>query len=181
MEIVKIILLAIVGIYLYHDFKADKGQHIKAKTINAITIGLIIALNAELIQYLSWMIRKPSVVRGVWGTPIGFVPGEAHLIINVLNVLVGIALMLFATGMTRRKESARIWTLRLLPIFTVIQIVSFYRGWIGDGNDSVTNQILALGTGTLFIGGVCILIIRIYKSEFMNDFFNRKNLSQIEK
>jgi len=47
MEIIKIILLAIVGIYLYHDFKTDKGRHIKAKAINAITIELIIVLNAD--------------------------------------------------------------------------------------------------------------------------------------
>ena len=180
MEIVRIILLAVAGINLYHDYKIDKGRHIKAKTINAIAIGLVIAMNAGLFQYLSWMLRKPDVVKGIWGTPIGFIPGEAHLLINVLNVFVGIALLLFVVGMTKRKESARKWTLRLLPVFAGIQIVSFYRGWIGDGDDSVSNQILAAGAGTFFIGGICILIIGIYKSGFMNDFFNRKDLSQVE-
>lgn len=176
----KFILLTIAGIYLYHDYVSDKGQHIKAKIINGFVIGLIAFMYADSFRYLGWMIRKPSDVKEIWQTSVGFIPGQLHLIINILSVLIGMALIYFASKMTRRDEVGRTWTLRILPIIAVSEIISFYRGWISDGYDSITNQILAIGTGTILIGVITLLIIRIYRSDFMNDFFNRKNLHPIE-
>jgi hypothetical protein len=176
----KIILLSIAGIYLYHDYKRDKGLHIKAKIINGLVIGLVTFLYADYFRYVIWMIRKPDKVKEMWNTPVGIIPGELHLFINILSVFAGISLIIFASQLTKRSLNGRVWTLRLMPILTAVEIFSFYRGWISDGNDSMADQILALVTGTILVGGICILIIRTYKTEFMNDFFSRKNLNSIE-
>lgn len=176
----KIILLAIAGIYLYHDYIIDKGQHIKAKIINGIVIGLITIMYADSFRYIGWMIREPNKVKEIWYTQVGVIPKSGHLIINFLSVIIGVALIFFASKMTRRNEFGRIWTLRLLPLIAAIEIFSFYRGWISDGSDSTTNQILALLIGTILIGGLCFLILQIYRSQFMYDFFSRKNLIPIE-
>lgn len=176
----KVILLSIAGIYLYHDYASDKGQHRKAKIINGIIIGSLIFMYADSFRYIGWMIRKPHVVLETWNTPIGFFTGEVHLIVNLISVIGGTTLMFFASKMTRRNKIGRKWVLNLLPVLSAIEIFSFYRGWISDGNDSMTNQISALGVGALIIGGICLLILKIYQSGFMIDFFNRKSLSTIE-
>jgi hypothetical protein len=176
----KIILLAIAGIYLYHDYIIDKGQHIKAKIINGIFIGLITIMYADSFRYIGWMIREPNKIKEIWYSQVGIIPESAHLIINFSSVIIGITLIFFASKMTRRDEFGRISTLRLLPLIAAIEVFSFYRGWISDGNDSTTNQIFALLIGTILIGGLCFLIFRIYRSQFMNDFFSRKNLIPIE-
>ncbi|HEY8402671.1 MAG TPA: hypothetical protein VIK89_15485, partial [Cytophagaceae bacterium] len=131
-------------------------------------------------QYFGWMLRKPNQVFEIWNTPVGIIPGEVYLIINILCVLSGIALVIFASKMTKRSKACRTWTLRVLPVITLTEIVSFYKGWMSEGDDSLIQHVLAFVIGTISLGGICTLIILAYTSEYMNNFFSRKNLDTVE-
>lgn len=176
----KIFALTILGIYLYQDYQTDRTQHIKAKIIHAIILIAFTLMYSESFRYIGWMIRKFDKAREIWAVPIGFIPGELHFMINIIQAIAGTLLIYFLFSTIKRKESGRRWMMRLIPVIAFTETIAFYRGWISEGNDSFIHQFLAITIGCGIFGSLSYAIIKIYMSKYMDDFFNRRNLNQEE-
>jgi hypothetical protein len=171
----KIFALTMVGIYTYYDFQTDKGQHVRAKFVNGVWLVLVTLLYSDSFKVIGWIFRKYDRTKELWSVPVGFIPGRVHFLINIIHTVSAICLIYFSYSTIKRKESGRIWTIRILPFLAATEVFAFYRGWLGSGNDSTINQISALIIGSVFSGGICITFILIYQSRFMLDFFQRRN------
>ncbi|MBO9700372.1 MAG: hypothetical protein J7604_09205 [Sporocytophaga sp.] len=176
----KLFALTLLGILSYHDYQTDKNQHIKAKITNSIILVVFTLMYSESFRYILWMTRNFDKARARWAVPIGFISGELHFMINLIQSITATLLMYFLFTTIKRKESGRIWAMRLIPVLAFTETIAFYRGWISEGNDSFTDRFLAITIGCGIFGSLSIAIINIYKSIYMDDFFNRRNLKQEE-
>jgi hypothetical protein len=167
-----IIALIFLVVGLIKDFQKDKGQHVKAKVFHAICLTVIIFSYAGSFQILGMLIRDFEGAHQRFSTPVGFVPGQLHWIIYLIHSALVMTIIILAYQMIRRSEKSRKLLVTLLPAAGLLELFSFYRGWISDGDYlGVSNGLINL-VGLLIVGGATLAIYMVYDSKFMKAFFS---------
>ena len=166
-----IVLLLILGFGLMRDYNRDKGLHAKAKVTHAIILALIIINYGGTFQILGSIIRNFDKVQESFSVPVGFVPGQIHFTFYLVHTALALVILYFAAQMINRNKKAKGRLLALLPLLAFVEIFSFYRGWIIDGDDLGFNHAVIILIGIIVMGGSIAVIYKIYKSRFMVDFF----------
>ena len=170
--------LAILTFGLINDYKADKGQNTKAKILHAICLTILITSYSGSFRILGMLTRNFDKVKERFSVDVGIVPGQIHFIFYLLHSALAMTVIVVAYQMIRRNEKSRRLLTILLPILALLEVFSFYRGWVIDGEDLGVNHALIFLVGFLLIGGLTSIIIAIYKSKSMATFF--RTIEQIQ-
>ncbi len=171
MKLFNIFVFVILAIGLTRDYNRDKGQNSKAKIFHAIILAIICASYAGSFGILGSVIRNFDEIQQKYSVPIGIVPGQVHFLFYMAHLALSLVILILAIQMISRKEKALKLFLRLLPFLALLEIFSFYRGWIVDGDDMGVKHGIIILIGFLIIGGITTAIIWIYKTNFMKTFF----------
>ncbi|MBX2900058.1 MAG: hypothetical protein KF775_10420 [Cyclobacteriaceae bacterium] len=163
--------LVILTLILAQDYKRDAGKNKKAKIFHAICLAILVANYAGSFRILSVLIRNFDKARERFSVDVGLVPGQLHFIFYLVHSVLAMAVILLVYQMTRRNDKSRKLMVTILPFLAILEIFSFYRGWIFNGDGFETSAILILSIGFILIGGLTSGIIAVYKSRFMTSFF----------
>jgi len=169
-----IIALIIIAFGLIRDFKRDKGLNKKAKIYHSILITLLIALYAGSFGVLGSVIRNFEKIKARFSVDIGIISGEIHIVLYFLHLGISLFVLVFAYQMVSRKEIARKRLLIFLPVLGVLSTFNFYRGWLNIPNEPgelILNDWVILLIGLIIAGGLTILYMKVYSSEWMKKFF----------
>ena len=163
--------LAILTLGLIQDYKKDSGQNIKAKVLHAICLTVLIASYAGSFRILGALIRNFDKVKERFSVDVGLFPGQLHFIFYLVHSALAMTVVIVAYQLIRRREKSRSLLITLLPFLGLLEVFSFYRGWVTDADDFELNHFMILLFGLLLVGGLTGLIITIYKSKSMTTFF----------
>jgi hypothetical protein len=163
--------LAILAFGLVKDYKKDYGQNTTAKILHAICLAILIASYAGSFRILGMLTRNFNKVRERFSVDVGIVPGQLHFVLYLLHSALAMTVIVVAYQMIKRNEKSRRLLTILLPILALLEVFSFYRGWIIDADDLGMNHAFIFLIGFLLIGGLTSIIIAIYKSKSMTTFF----------
>ncbi len=166
-----IIALVIMGLGLYRDYKRDAGLNRKAKIYHAILLTLLLASYAGSFGIVGAIIRNFEGVKNQFSVDVGIVPGQVHLFLYFLHTLVSLAVLVFAYQMISRKETARKRLVTLLPLLGILSVFSFYRGWLNTPDELILSDGMIILIGVIIMGGLTMLYMKIYNSEWMKKFF----------
>lgn len=166
-----IFALVFLVIGLVQDYKRDKGKHIKAKVFHAICLTFLIASYAGSFKILGMLIRDFDGARERFSTNVGPISGQLHWLIYLVHSGLVMTIIILAYQMIRRLDRPRRLLVKLLPLAGLLEVFSFYRGWVADGGDLGVNHGIIILIGLLLVGGLTTLIFLIYNSKFMKEFF----------
>jgi hypothetical protein len=172
--------LVILTLGLIQDYKKDSGQNIKAKVLHAICLTVLIASYAGSFRILGAIMRNFDKVKERFSVDVGLIPGQLHFIFYLIHSALAMTVVILAYQMIRRKEKSRGLLIILLPFLGLLEVFSFYRGWVTDGGDFELNHFMILLIGLLLVGVPTGLIITIYKSKSMTTFFTSVGQTQVE-
>ena len=159
---------------LFRDFKRDKGENNKAKLLHSILLTLLIWGYAGSFVKMGWLINNFDRVKGLFGTEIGILSGNVHLVIFYLDLILSIIVLVYSYQMINRKENARKKLLLFLPFLAIVSVFQFYISWLNSGIDTIFNDYIILSIGVFIIGTVTFIYLKTYGSDFMKAFFNFK-------
>lgn len=177
MSSITIIALAITVFGLIKDFQRDSGLNKKAKIYHSILLSLLIMTYAGSFGALGWIIRNFDRAKTQFSVDVGIVPGSLHLAIFFVNLVLSLIVLVFAYQMISRKENARKNMLFFLPFLGLTSIFNFYRGWLNTPDELILNDFTILLIATLIMGGLTLLYLKVYTSEWMKSFFQFKTES----
>ncbi len=163
--------LAILVVGLVNDYKRDEGRNVRAKVFHAICLATLIVSYTGSFRILASWIRNFERAKGIFSVDVGLVPGQLHFIFYLLHSVLAMVVIVVAYGMIKRNDRSRKLLIRLLPFLAFLEVFSFYRGWLSDGDDLGVNHAMIVLTGFLVIGGLASIIIAIYSSRMMRIFF----------
>ncbi len=163
--------LVILALGLMQDYKKDSAQNTKAKVFHAVCLTILIASYAGSFRILGSLIRNFDKAQERFSVDVGLVPGQLHFIFYLLHSALAMTTVVLAYQMIRRNDKSRKWLIRVLPFLALLEIFSFYRGWVLAGDDLEVNHSMIVLIGFLLVGGLAGIIIAIYKSKFMIAFF----------
>ncbi|MBI3221474.1 MAG: hypothetical protein HYZ44_18330 [Bacteroidetes bacterium] len=163
--------LAILTFGLIQDYKKDKGQNIKAKVLQAVCLTILIASYAGSFRILGALIRNFDKAKERFSVDVGLVPGQLHFIFYLLHATLAMTVIILAYQMIRRNDKSRRWLIILLPFVTLLEVFSFYRGWVTNSGDLELNHSMILLIGFLLVAGLASIIVAIYKSKSIITFF----------
>lgn len=166
-----IFALVFLVIGLIKDYQRDKGKNVKAKIFHAICLTLLIMSYAGSFQILGMLIRDFEGAQQRFSSNVGPVPGQLHWIIYLVHSALVMTVIILAYQMIRRSEKSRKLLVKLLPLAGLLEVFSFYRGWILDGDDLGVGHGAIILIGFVIVGGITTLIFWVYTSEFMKTFF----------
>lgn len=171
MSSLTIIILVIMALGLFRDYKRDSGLNRKAKTYHAILLTLFLASYAGSFRIVGAAIRNFEGVKTRFSVDVGIVPGQLHLILYFLHAIVSLAVLVFAYQMIGRKDNARKRFVFLLPFLGILSVFGFYRGWLNTPDELILSDWMIILFGILIMGGLTLLYIKVYNSEWMKKFF----------
>lgn len=163
--------LTILATGLVQDYKRDKGRNLRAKVLHAVCLGVLIASYAGSFRVLGLLARNFSKVKERFSVDVGVVPGQLHFILYLLHSALAMAVVVVAYRLIRRNEKSRRLLINLLPFLALLEVFSFYRGYLIDGDDLGVDHLLVVFTGILIIGGLTTIFIAVYRSKMMRMFF----------
>jgi hypothetical protein len=171
--------LVILIFGLIQDYKRDKGQNTRAKVFHVVCLTILIASYAGSFRVLGMLTRNFDKAQERFSVDVGLVPGQIHFIFYLLHSVLAMTVIIIAYQMIRRNDKSRKLLITLLPFLALLEIFSFYRGWIIDGDDLGVNHGIILLIGFLLIGGLTSVIVAVYKSKFMTTFFTMTEQNQL--
>jgi hypothetical protein len=159
-----------MGIYLAHDYRKDKGAFTKAKVLHTLVLTYLVWYYSTAFAYLGSLFRRADVLIGQYRVPVGYLSAEANLTVWALQLVISCLIIHFAWGMTNRKDKARRRLLAILPFQALVETFGFYRGFVSGGDAGLHHGLILL-LGLLFAGLLNGLLLSIYRSRLMLDFF----------
>jgi hypothetical protein len=135
-----IFALIFLVIGLIQDYQRDKGKNMKAKVFHAICLTFLIASYAGSFKILGMLVRNFDEARERFSTNVGPIPGQIHWVIYLLHSVVVMTIIVLAYQMIRRNDKSRKLLVKLLPLAGLLEVFSFYRGWVIDGDDLGVNH-----------------------------------------
>ncbi len=163
--------LVILAFGLMQDYKKDSEQNLKAKVLHAICLTILIASYAGSFRILGMLLRNFDKAKERFSADVCLVPGQLHFIFYLLHSALAMTVVILAYQMIRRNNKSRRLLLIVLPFLALLEVFSFYRGWVTDSGDLELNHFMIVLIGFLLVGGLASSIIAIYKSKFMITFF----------
>ena len=163
--------LVILAFGLMQDYKKDSGQNTKAKVFHAVCLTILIASYAGSFRILGTLLRNFDKAQERFSVDVGVVPGQLHFIFYLLHSALAMTTVVLAYQMIRRNDKARKWLIILLPFLALLEVFSFYRGWVSATDDFEGNHLSIVLIGILLVGGLAGSVIAIYKSKSMITFF----------
>lgn len=175
-----IFALAFLVIGLAQDYQKDKKQNIKAKIFHAICLTILIASYAGSFKILGMLIRDFDGARERFSTSVGPISGQIHWAIYLVHSALVMTIIILAYQMIRRLDKSRRLLLKLLPLAGLLEVFSFYRGWIIDGDEGVNHGVIIV-IGLVIVGGFTVFIFWVYNSVFMKNFFAYGEIEKMDK
>lgn len=179
--------LILLPFVLNLDFKKDLGENIKAKIYHSIFVLLLVFIFTSAIFSISWLIRGDGM-RYRSEVEHGMIPESLNLVLYYLSEINKILIFLLAFGLAMRKKWAKKWLSLLLVYWLLDTWLVFLR------TSELTDDILSSiwreplnSTLLVWLIGIMILqvsfvltFILIYRSKFMNTFFNYQRIHERE-
>lgn len=166
-----IFALIFLAIGLTHDFKRDKGKHAKAKVLQTICLTILIASYAGSFKILGMLIRDFDRARQHFSVAFGPVSADVSWMMYLIQSAVVLTVLILAYQMIRRSDKSRSILVKLLPVAGLLEVFSFYRGWVIGGDDLGLNHGVIILIGCVIVGSITAFIFFVYQSKLMTDFF----------
>jgi hypothetical protein len=175
-----IFALFFLVIGLVKDYQRDKGKNIKAKVFHAICLTLLVASYAGSFKILGMLIRDFDGAKERFSIAVGPISEEMTWYIYLVHSAIAMTIIILAYQMIRRVDKPRKMMTKILPLLGVVELFSFYRAWVIDGNELGVNHGVIILIGVLVVGGLTTFITLVYNSGFMKDFFAFVQLEKME-
>ena len=176
----KIIALLILAVGLHHNYQQDAGQHRKAKTWQAVCLALLVQSYAGIFGQVGWLVSHWAAAQQKFGQAVGYVPGEGHWLLYLLHMGLALLTLLTAMRMINRADAARRRLLWLLPLLVLAETFSFYRGWLSGSTEVPLMHAFIVALGVAFNGAVALMMALVYRSRFMQSFYQAAPVAEAE-
>ncbi len=161
---------------LLKDYNSDKGKFNTNKAIHGIILVLLIFKFLVGFRQLGWVLRHSERFYELFHKQIGLLSPAVTLTHSIVIILAYSTGGILVVRMASRKDKARRQFLTLLPVFVFTESMDFYKGFVGE-EGYVGNHYVPLAIGFVFAGVLCSIIHLIYRSVFMQKFFQQKEVN----
>lgn len=158
--IISLIIWTAVFAYVVYKTNKDHGK-LKGKTykVHVVLAWFLLIFHFTGFKMLGWAVGHPKSIFEYFYIPVGPLPAWFNLSTWAGNLICSIAAIIMAFSLAKRKESARVWLLRLIPIFYLFGVTEAIKGFYKSGSSEsipplfvatlVNALLLAIPFGTL--------------------------------
>ena len=168
-------------IFAYVVFKTNK-QHEKIEgklyKFHVFLAWLLLFINSTGLQNLGWAVGHPKSIFKYFYIPIGPLPAWFNLSSWAGNLICSIMGMSLAFSLAERKETARVWLLRLIPIFYFFTVTETIKGFYKNNNATISPLFVSVSISALILVIPFSAIFFFYRRDSVrNQIFNVKSKS----
>lgn len=166
-----IILVAVVLHLLFHLYQR-KGGHVLTKIVHFICVFLYVLVYGGIIGETIEMLMFPE--RFYADQPVGMLPEKFFRYLIVPQHVLATIMLILVFRMIMWKDRARKVFVWLLPLLATMEVLFFYKGYVGgvEMNGGEVNHSLAWGLAIGFMGLSAGIYMLIYSSRGMKILYN---------
>lgn len=161
-------LLIWTAVFAYVVIKANKNQgKIEGKIykFHVFLAWLLLTLHFTGFKMFGWAVGHPKSIFEYFYIPVGPMPASFNLFTWAGNLICSITAILLAFSLAKRKENARIWLLRLIPIIYFFAVTEAIKGFYKGGSESAAPLLAAVSINAVLLAIPFSVIYFFYRNE----------------
>ena len=162
---ISLLIWTLVFAFIISKANKDLGE-LNGKTykIHVFLAWLLFVIHFTGFKMLGWAVGHHKLILEHFYISVGPLPAWFNLTAWVASLICSIGATILAFSLAMRKEKARIWLLRLIPIFYLVTAAEFLKGFYKSDSETVV-PLLAAATISLFLvaipfGGFYLFYLR---------------------
>jgi hypothetical protein len=176
-EIISLLIWTMVFAFVISKANKDLGKLSgKIYNLHIFLAWLLLILHFTGFKMLGWAVGHPKSIFEYFFIPIDPLPAWFNLSTWAGNLICSITAILLAFSLAKRKEGARIWLLRLIPIFYFFAVIEAIKGFYKGESESVAPLLAAVSINTMLLAIPFGAIYLFYRKENVkNQIFIKQN------